>query len=365
MRPTAFVLGLILIVTILWEVFETLILPRRVQRKFRITRFFYIATWIPWRKIGSSTKRKNLRETLLGIYGPASLLFLFAVWAVFLVFGYGVVLWGAHSPLGVPSNLNAGLGADIYLSASTFFTLGLGDVVPRTELSRFVTMMEAGNGLAFFAIVISYLPTLYGAFSRREVNISLLDARAGSPATAGELLKRYAANEGLDKLAGLLANWEIWAAELMESHISYPALCYFRSQHSNQSWVSALTAILDTCSLVMAGLDGVPRWQAQLTFAMARHALVDIAQIFSRAPTAMTVDRLPPAEFAKLKAELAQVNVTLGTDADACARLRETRDRYEPYAYALGRFLAMPLPPWSKPIGSKDNWMTSAWKMIH
>src|SRR5208337_2218777 len=150
------------------------------------------------------------------------------------------------------------------------------------------------------AVVMGYFPVLYSAFSRREVSISLLDARAGSPPTAAELMRRHAYEGGDQALSLLLLEWERWSAELLESHISYPLLCYFRSQHNNQSWISALTAILDTSALMIAGVQGHEARQAQLTFAMARHALVDLAQIFSLDPTNKAPDRLTPERYEQL-----------------------------------------------------------------
>ena len=141
---------------------------------------------------------------------------------------------------------------------------------------------------------MGYFPVLYAAFSRREVNIALLDARAGSPPSAAELMRRHSYDGAAQALSVLLIEWERWSAELLESHISYPLLCYFRSQHNNQSWLSALTAILDTSSLLIAGVQGQEARQAQLTFAMARHALVDLSQIFNRRPTHRRA-RPPPA----------------------------------------------------------------------
>src|SRR5439155_22732943 len=161
------------------------------------------------------------------------------------------------------------------------------DVVPVSWPARAVTALEAAVGFGFLAIVIGYLPVIYQSFSRREVVISMLDARAGSPPTAAELLRRHAADHTLDALDALLRDWEHWSAELLESHLSYPVLAYFRSQHDNQSWLGALTTVLDTCALVMVGIDGVSVWQARLTFAIARHAVVDIAQIFRTAPTSV------------------------------------------------------------------------------
>ena len=173
-------------------------------------------------------------------------------------------------------------------------------MTPQTRPSRELIILEAGTGFGFLAVVMGYFPVLYGAFSRREVNISLLDARAGSPPTAAELLRRHSYDGAESDLSTLLVEWERWSAELLESHISYPLLCYFRSQHTNQSWIGALTSILDTSALLIAGIRGHEARQAQLTFAMARHAVVDLAQIFSLRPLNNAPDRLPAERYEQM-----------------------------------------------------------------
>ncbi len=170
---------------------------------------------------------------------------------------------------------------------------------------------------------MGYFPVLYGAFSRREVNISLLDARAGSPPTAAELMRRHSFDGAEDALATLLSEWERWSAELLESHISYPLLCYFRSQHTNQSWLSALTAMLDTSALLVAGVRGHEARQAQLTFAMARHAMVDLAQVFSLKPKQNIPDRLPRERYEQLYRLLCHSGVSVCRDRQSYERLRD------------------------------------------
>ena len=140
------------------------------------------------------------------------------------------------------------------MSGTNFFTLGLGDVTPTTTSARVLTTVEAGMGFGFLALVIGYLPVLSQAFSRRESAIALLDARAGSPPTAAELLRRRGGRR--PSPGRLLNDWERWSAEVLESHISFPVLAFYRSQHDNQSWVAALTTVLDTCALVITGVDG-------------------------------------------------------------------------------------------------------------
>ena len=216
-------------------------------------------------------------------------------------------------------------------------------------------------GFGFLAIVISYLPVLYGAFSRREVNISLLDARAGSPPTVVELLRRHAQTGHLAQLGQYLRDWESWSAELMESHLSYPVLCYFRSQHNNQSWLAALTTVLDGCALVMAYTDCDLRWQARLTFAISRHALVDLAQTFGVPPHPPPVDRLPPPDFGRVEELLAAAGMPLLRSREADEKFEHLRKMYEPFANGLADRLLFVLPAWFPAAEPVDNWRTSAW----
>src|SRR5215472_6713905 len=359
MRPLAIVGGLLLLLFVLWDAFETVVLPRRVSRRFRLTRAFYRLTWIPWRAIARRWKPGNPRENFLSVYGPLSLLLLLALWATGLIFGFAFLQWGLGTRLQTPFGLQ-GFAADLYYSGTTLFTIGLGDVSPTAGAGRFLTVVEGGTGFGFLALVIGYLPTMYDAFSRREVNISLLDARAGSPPTAAELLRRHSFSGAEHELSALLSEWERWSAELLESHISYTLLCYFRSQHTNQSWIGALTSILDASALLIAGVRGHEARQAQLTFAMARHALVDLSQIFSLEPKRNMPDRLPRESYDHLYQMLCGSGVRVCRDDQSYGRLREMRALYEPYAESLSAYLRVPLPPWIASHPHKDNWQAVA-----
>ena len=358
--PGAFLAGIAIFLIVIWDAFEAIILPRRVTRKFRLTRAFYRSTWQSSKFLANLFFARKTRETLLGFYGPISLLVLIGVWAVGLVLGFGLMQFGAGSAVNVVSG-QPGLWTDFYLSGTTFFTLGLGDVVPRSGLARFLAVVEAGFGFGFLAAIIGYLPFIYGSFSKREVEISLLDSRAGTPPTAGELLRRHSYDGGREALRELLKDWELWCAELMESHLSYPVLAYFKSQHDNQSWIAALTAILDACALLKVGIEGACERQAKLTFAIARHAVADLAQVFGTPPHALPFERLSPADEARLRATLAEQGLILRNTPEARQQLIAIRSSYEPYIYALATYLNQTLPPWIPQGKGKDNWQTTAW----
>jgi hypothetical protein len=219
MRALVAILGLALIGIVLWDGFEAMLLPRRVTRSRRFSRLFYRATWAPWAALARRLRPGRRRETFLSTFGPLSMLGLFGTWAVGLIVGFALVAWALGSPLrGLEGP--AGVLDYLYLSGVTFFTLGFGDLTPITPAGRAWAVAEAGVGFGVLAVVISYLPVLYGAFSRREVTISLLDARAGSPPTAAQLLLRLAPTRGHAALGQFLEEWERWAAELLESHLS-------------------------------------------------------------------------------------------------------------------------------------------------
>jgi hypothetical protein len=334
-----------LIGIVLWDAFEVIVLPRRVTRRWRLTRLFYRMTWRPWSALARRIGSRARRESFLAVYGPLSLLFLLALWATSLVLGFAVLHWSLgtamHTPDGPPS-----LGTYLYLSGTTFFTLGLGDVTPRGTLARGLTVLESGFGFGFLALVIGYFPVLYSAFSRREVSITLLDPRAGSPPTVGELLRRHG-RDHLHHLERFLYEWERWTAELMESHLSYPVLAYFRSQHANQSWLAALTTILDASALLMAAVEDGSVWQARVTFTMARHAVVDLTRVFHLDPRAPSPDRLSSADLARLFQLLAESGRPPSDTAETAHRLAELRRTYEPYVNALAERLLMPLPAWT------------------
>ena len=164
-----------MILVVVWDAFEALVLPRTASRRFRPARMFYRATWPAWTALANLIGRGGRRENFLAIYGPLSFLVLMACWAVALMVGFAMTQWGLGSHLNVPKG-TSGFWADLYMSGTTLFTLGIGDVTPNGAFARALTVVEAGVGFGFLALVIGYLPVLYQGFSRREVNISLLDA---------------------------------------------------------------------------------------------------------------------------------------------------------------------------------------------
>ena len=364
----AAIFGIVIIGVVLLDAFETVVLPRRVTRHFKLTAWFYRRTWIPWRGIARRIRTFSRQQSFLGYFGPLSLITLLVFWATTLILGFALVQYGIgeHEQLsGEPITF----GRLLYHSGQTFFTLGYGDILPTSIMARALSVIEAGMGFAFLGVVIGYLPVVYGSFSRREIQISMLDARAGSPPAASELLVRLAGsseNRAIEQLVldAVLHDWERWAAELLESHISYPVLSFFRSQHSNQSWLGALLTILDVTSLLLTGVDGIHPGQAKLTFAMARHAAVDLAQVVNARYDPLAAERLTDAEFDTLRGTLAAAGLKLREGDDARQKLNKLRSMYEPYVHSTARNLMITLPLWQPPEKIRDNWQSGPWDRI-
>src|SRR5437868_4398614 len=145
-------LGVLLILIILWDAFETIILPRRVARRLRLTRIFYKLVWWPWRGLTRQLSSRKQREKYLGLFGPLSLIFLLGVWAAGVIFGYAIISWSLDEKLKTTEIVN--FWSYVYLSGTTFFTLGYGDITPIEPLGRALAVVEAGTGFAMLAIVI-------------------------------------------------------------------------------------------------------------------------------------------------------------------------------------------------------------------
>ncbi len=371
MRFLALIGGAVLLVVVLLDAFQSIILPRRPVGRFRITSFFYRFTWKPWGTFFNGLRSRAVRDQFFSIYGPLSLLVLFFFWALLLTAGFGLVFFGLqvpfHDPLLTHASALSRLRSCLYVSGTTIFTLGLGDVVPETQFARLFTVLEAGTGLGFVALVIGYVPVLYTAFSHREVQVALLDARAGSPPTATELLVRHSFERGPEVLRSLLEEWERWCAEMLETHISYPILCYYRSQHDNQSWLAALTAVLDACSLLITVMDGEKTRQAQLTFAIGRHTLVDLVHVFRLEPQeeklrGEPLTRLSEEDLQRLCEALGRTAYAPCLDQESWKRLQAIRVLYEPYACALADYLRLNLPAWVAPVAKERK--ADVWSVV-
>jgi len=340
MRAVAAVAGVVLIALMLAEFFVTFMLPRRVRRDPRIARGLIRALWRPWRAVARCFSAST-EDTVLGFFGPLALLSQLLVWTVGLILGFGLLEWAA---------VGGRFGRGLLFSSGLFLNA---EAVSGSTLVHVIALVESATAIGVLFIVIGYLPAVYGSFSRREIAVSQLATRAGSPPAAGVILHRAVGRERWLDLERDLREWEAWVAELMETHLSYPVLGFYRSQHVNQNWLAALTAMVDVSAFVTAvEADGEVE-AAELTYAIGQHALADLALQYQVKPG--PADRLTDEQFARLYGLVENVlSRPVGCD-EARERLKELRRAYEPKAQGLSRILALNLPPWVSGDADQDG----------
>jgi hypothetical protein len=355
MRILTGIFGVGLLAIVLADAFQTVIVARHAQKIPALTRMFYQVSWTLFAAAVDRIASRARRERSLGIYGPFSLLMLLGLWAFGFIIAFALIQWSAAFQV---DDTVSSFADDIYFSAATFFTLG--STEPRTILSKYLMVLEAGFGFSFLGLVIGYLPVLYQSFSNRELRILLLDARAGSPPSVAQFVLRRGSDP--DRLEERLADWEEWALDLLHCHLSYPMLAYYRSQHTNQSWLAALTTILDVSALVVLTSEHDLKRQAQFTFAAGRHALVHTASVFRIRPSHAHQNRLSGEEFSRLCAVLSADHTPLQLQRISEPELQRLRLMYEPYANALATYFLMSLPPWIPSALTSDNWQIASWE---
>ena len=337
--------GGVLILLMLAEFFVAFMLPRRVKRDPRIARGIYTALWRPWRGAAALLSPAG-EDTMLGIFGPLALLLQLVIWVLGLMLGYALLQWAFGSDLGLGAH---SFGDDLYFSSGAFLSAAVSGV-PVGVATKVLFLLEAATGVAVLFIVIGYLPSVYSAFSRREVAVSQLGTRAGTPPTAVHLLRRIAERGNWEHLRTYLSDAEEWVAEMMETHLSYPLLAYYRSQHVNQNWLAALTTIVDTSAAILAALPEGQASIAEQTYGIGRHALSDLAHVFNVRPG--RTDRLTDDAFEDIRRSVEQHEREIVDRESMRRRLDHLRAAYEPNAIGLSVALALPLPGWAPGEGS-------------
>jgi hypothetical protein len=332
--------GLVLVGVALWDVFETIVVPRPTPGWLRIGRYVIRWTWRPYRNIVVRFKTGLARDSLLGLYAPGAAILLLAVWLAFIVVGYGLILFALRADLNPTPQT---LGDAIYFAGSSILTIGFGDIVATSGIARLVVVIGAATGLGIVALVITFLFSLFGSYQRREVAVVTLSARAKAPPSAMLLLLTYARLDLVDELPALFREWEVWTAEVLDTHVSYPLLGYFRSSHDNVSWISSLGAVLDAASLVLTTVTNVPRGHAKITHRIGTHLVEDITNILGLKGDGSAVDR---DEFAVVYAKLGKVGYELEPEDDAWHAFERERSSYAGRLLAMADYWATPAPVW-------------------
>jgi len=332
--------GLLLIAYVLWDIFQTVVLPRPAPTRVRLGRYMIHATWPLWRRRALRKVTSVAQEKILGSYAPALVLALLGAWILLMVVGFGLLFYALRAGIApIPD-----FGSALYFAGTSVLTIGFGDVAATQGLARALSIAAGGLGLGVLALGITYLFSLYGSFQRREILVVRLEARAGSPPSGVALLEAYGAADLRHGLAAFFMEWESWAAEVLDSHVAYPILPYFRSSHDNVSWVSALGAVLDASALVLTTVEGGPTGEATILHRVGAHFVEDLGSLFGwpHRPLAL-VDR---TEYDEARARLADAGWTLRDVETAWEQFVALRSTYAARLNDMALFWVTPPAMW-------------------
>lgn len=357
--------GLLVVGVVLYDVFQSVVVPRWTDRTLRLSPLLLDTLWPVWRGIGLRMRSAGRREDFLGTFAPLVLMLVLVAWVLALIGGFGLA---AHALRGQFAPPIADLGSALYVVATSLLTIGFGDIVADGGLARCVLLAAGASGLAVVALVISLTFSLYASFQRREVLVLTLDARAGAPPSGVMLLETYAQLGMIEELPATFAAWEIWSAEMLDSHLAYPILPYFRSSHTDESWVSALGAVLDAATLLLTTVEVEapfaaerlpgPKLQgaAHLMYRLGCHALIDLSHWFRFAlplheAAGVDVDRaaaagVERAEFETARRRLADAGFPLRASEAAWRAFAEHRGVYAAALNELAKHFAAPPTQW-------------------
>lgn len=336
--------GALIILAILQDVFLSVVVPRRAPnlgRRTRLSGALIPSLWKLWRELGLRLSSAERRESFLGSFGSLAVIVLLVAWVTGLILGYGLMLHALGSELQPPPDH---LGTALYFAGVSLLTIGFGDIVATGAPTRAITLIAAANGLGLFALVITLLFTLYGSFQRREVAVVVLEAGAGAPPSGVTLLETYAFGGIVNDLPRVFADWQAWSAEVLDSHLAYPVLAYFRSSHDNDSWISSLGAVMDAATLVLTTIEDGPKGWAKLFRAVGGHCLEDLVYSF-RLPAEPEVG-VERAEFDEARRRLERAGFQLRDEQESWASFSRQRAEYAGRVNALARYWATPPAQW-------------------
>jgi hypothetical protein len=355
-RVVAVAVGAAIVMATFGSAVRTVVLPRAVQARLTVTVFQVVRTAfrLPLGR-GPSYER---RDRVLAPFAPVALLCLLASWMALTWMGFAAVHWG----LGERPFLRA-----VELSGSSLTTLGF--VAPSAASLLVAAVVEAVIGLVLLALLITYLPSLYSSFSRRESLVTKLEVRAGSPPSGTELLWRAWVVGRFDTLDGVWTDWESWFVDIEETHTSFGALGLFRSPQPEHSWVTAAGAVLDGAALRVSSMDYDRDWQAQMTIRAGFLALRRIAASYGiRYPTDPHWPQDPVSvtreEWERELDRLAESGLPVRADRDAAwADFAGWRVNYDRVLIGLATMTAAPYAPWSSDRSLAVDAQPRVWRL--
>lgn len=335
------VVGLVLILIVFYDLFQSVILPRPAVNKAQLARSLVRPTWVMWRWVSQRSSRIDRSEGRLAAFAPAVLLMLFGVWAVALVLGYGLIIDGVADQFR-PSPQD--LATSIYISATTLVPLSYGDFVPEGGLARAVIIAESATGVGIAALVITLLFSLYESFRAREELVVSLDALAGAPPSGVQILETAAKHGMRPELKATFDEWRGWSAMVLESHLAYPLLVYFRSSHDNEAWINSLGAVMDAAVLIVSTVDDDSEGPARLMLRVGNHLVEDMSWVFGlKIATDGIVER---AEYQLAVERLVKSGYHVRDTEAGWKQFAELRSKYASPLNQMAHWLVIPPAQW-------------------
>jgi len=337
------VVGLLLILVIFYDLFQSVVLPRPAINKVATVRYMLRGLWAFWRWVGNRMSSIPRRERWLASFGPIGVLTMFGAWAMGLVLGYGLLMDGLRSQIHpVPDTF----GTSLYFSATTLVPLSYGDFVPIGVPARLVTIAESASGVMVAALAITLLFSLYQSFQRREELVVTLDAFAGAPPSGAQILETAAAHGMREELIKTFDDWRQWSAAVLESHLAYPMLVFFRSSHDNEAWLNSFGAVMDAAVLVLSAVEDKSQGPAKLMYRVGNHLVQDLSWYFRRWAIPDGTPIIERFEFDQALARLKKAGYQCRPADKAWTDFAELRSSYASPINGLARGLAIIPAEW-------------------
>ncbi|NNC81619.1 MAG: two pore domain potassium channel family protein [Acidimicrobiales bacterium] len=344
-------IGVVLVASVLADMINTLVTTTNSSWNWWLTRILYRRTWSLTQTVGRVIKNETKRERFYSVFAPLSILLMLASWVAQQIVGFALIWWGLGDLSGADGFVDS-----LYYSGVVFFTVGFGEVVPIEDVGRFGALIEAFFGVLTVALVIGYIPALYSAYSAREQKLLTLDDGTEERITPTNLVLSQCPNADPERLEDFFKEWEAWVAHVLETHVTFPMLSLFRSQHPGQSWITALGLVTDA-ALHMELIEGQ---QAKSAYWLIRrsarllHALTEGADISEyRAQLDEGYESSNEELFRELYDTLEGHGFTMIPFEEAVVHSQELRRTYDAHLEFLIDRLEAPRGFWGHEVGHK------------
>src|SRR6266852_2680824 len=335
--------GLALLLVVLYDIFQSVVLPRPAINKLATVRYLVRGIYWIWRWVGNQMSSIPRRERWLAAYGPLAVLTIFTAWGLALVLAYGLIIDGVRDEMRpVPDSF----GTSVYFSATTLVPLSYGDFVPEGVPARLATIAESATGVILAALAITLLFSLYESFQRREELVVTLDAFAGAPPSGVQMLETAASHGMPEELVKTFDDWRQWAAAVLESHLAYPMLVFFRSSHDNEAWLNSLGAVMDAAILVMSTVEDKSEGPAKLMYRVGNHLVEDLSWYFRRWAGPADTPVIERFEFDEAWQRLKKAGYQCNSPDDAWTKFAKFRSNYASPINGLARALSIIPAQW-------------------